>query len=84
MQTQLLKISFPEYCKIDAINSSKLRDLFVDPKLFHKTHVAKLIPAQDEERYFVVGRAIHSAVLEPQLFNDQFIIGDSRKTNNCW
>ena len=80
MNSELLKIAFNEYCAIDAINSSKLKEFFSDAKLFYKTHIAKVIEPESEERHFVVGRAIHCAVLEPHKFNDDFMVGEHRKS----
>lgn len=80
MKTQLLKIPFKEYCELKAINSSKLKDFFADPKLFYKTYITKTIPLGEEERYFVVGRAIHCMVLEPEKFGASFMVGERRKS----
>jgi hypothetical protein len=80
MKTELLKIKFSEYCAIDAINSSKLKDFFADPKLFYKTHIAKTVPVEEEARYFIVGRAIHCLCLEPEQFGGNFMVGERRKS----
>lgn len=80
MKTELLKIKFSEYCAIDAINSSKLKDFFADPKLFFKTHIAKTIEPEEEPRFFTLGRAIHCMVLEPEQFPSNFMIGERRKS----
>ncbi len=80
MKTELLKIPFKEYCEINAINSSKLKDFFADPKLFFKTHIEKSIPKEEEARHFVIGRAIHCAILEPEKFNQNFMVGERRKS----
>jgi exodeoxyribonuclease VIII len=80
MKTELLKLSFKDYCDIDAINSSKLKDFFADPKLFYKTYITKTVEKPEEERHFVVGRAIHCLVLEPEEFNKNFMVGERRKS----
>ena len=80
MKTELLKIPFKDYCKLDAINSSKLKDFFADPKLFYKTYIAKTIEPEEEARHFIVGRAIHCIVLEPHKFFEDFIVGERRKS----
>lgn len=80
MKTELLKIPFKQYCEIDAINSSKLKDFFADPKLFYKTYIAKTIPLEEEARHFIVGRAIHCMVLEPEKFSQDFMVGERRKS----
>lgn len=80
MQTELLKISFKNYCEIDAINSSKLKDFFADPKLFYKTHIIKVIPQEEEARHFAVGRAIHCLCLEPEKFTQDFMVGERRRS----
>ncbi len=80
MKTELLKIPFKQYCEIDAINSSKLKDFFADPKLFYKMHIEKSIEQAEEDRHFIVGRAIHCMVLEPHEFENNFIVGERRKS----
>jgi|GEM_PF-4058485 hypothetical protein len=80
MKTELLKIPFKQYCDIDAINSSKLKEFFADQKLFYKTHIEKSIPEEEEARHFTLGRAIHCAVLEPENFTKNFMVGERRKS----
>ena len=80
-QLGLLKIPFREYCLIDAINSSKLKEFIEDPKLFWKMHIAKTIPMKSEERHFIVGRLIHCLCLEPEKFDEDFQIGDYRRSS---
>jgi exodeoxyribonuclease VIII len=80
MRTELIKISFKNYCEIDAINSSKLRDFFADAKLFYKIYIAKTVEKPEEDRHFVVGRAIHCLVLEPEEFDKNFMVGERRKS----
>ncbi len=80
MKTELLKIPFSEYCAIDAINSSKLKEFFADPKLFFKTHIAKTVKPEEEERYFIVGRSIHCLTLEPEQFDNFFMVGERRRS----
>lgn len=80
MKTELLKIPFKQYCEIDAINSSKLKDFFADQKLFFKTYIEKSIPKEEEARHFAVGRAIHCLCLEPEKFTQDFMVGERRRS----
>lgn len=65
------------------VNSSLLKDFIIDPKLFYLSKVAKIIPQPPEERYFVIGRAIHSMILEPENFDNDFIVGESRQNTKA-
>jgi hypothetical protein len=58
-----------EYSRIPALNWSSLKEMIV-PMLFlwYQTH-----PKPDTEA-FLIGRAVHTAVLEPELFDSQYAI----------
>ncbi len=82
-QLGLMKIPFRDYCEINAINNSKLKDFFDDQKLFYRQHIAKTVPLDSEARHFIVGRAIHCLVLEPEKFSTEFMVGDYRKSSKA-
>jgi exodeoxyribonuclease VIII len=74
-------ISFPDYRKIDAVNSSYLK------RLDHCPAYAKVEPPDTPATIF--GRAFHTAILEPSLFYDQYVVAptvDKRTTagKNTW
>lgn len=66
----LQRISFQEYCDIDAINISTLLAIGKSPKHFRHRRGT---PRKDS-KVFQLGRAIHTAVLEPiQFFRDYVV-----------
>lgn len=75
----LIKNSFKEYREMEGINCSLLKDFISDPKLFYLTEISKVIPPEPEERHFIVGRAIHSMILEPDNFDNDFMVGEYRQ-----
>ena len=59
-------IPFAEYLKHEAENNSGLKHMGKSPKeyLYRKTH------GRDDTEALSLGRHVHTAVLEPQLFSD--------------
>ena len=56
-----------DYRIIEAMSSSKLKDLITSPALFYKRHITKELPFK--ETYAMdFGTKVHAALLEPELF----------------
>lgn len=79
LKSNLIKNSFKEYCQLEYINSSSLKDFIKNPKLYYMRYIEKSLPERDEERFFIVGRAVHCMSLEPELFHKEFKVGDISK-----
>lgn len=64
-------VTYPEYCEWDAINQSRLMLL--------KKSAAHLKWANENKKVetiaFAAGHAIHSLVLEPEQFNNRYLLG---------
>ncbi len=62
-----------EYHKWDGfMSSSPLKILLNDPILFHKKYILKTVP-QEQKDCFDVGNAFHGRLLEPKIFEKEFI-----------
>jgi len=64
-------LSFEDYCNIDAVNSSSLKLIRKSPAHFRGAYLKKYSPPTDAQ---MLGTQIHSAVLEPKKFNEEFAI----------
>ncbi len=75
-----LHLPFEDYCAIDAINWSTLKEMHRSP--LHYRH-RRSTPREDTPR-LALGRAIHTAVLEPVRFEDEYAVfaGGRRGTND--
>lgn len=73
--------SFADYRAIDAINWSTLKHMADSPLhyRYHRDH-----PTEDTTR-LLLGRAVHTAVLEPDLFPLQYVVWDGdRRAGKEW
>jgi hypothetical protein len=76
--------SMNEYHQLDGfLSSSQLKDLFNDPALFHAKNILKSIPKKEAD-YFDVGNAYHTAFMEPEKYNNEFIAFDGRRNGDKW
>lgn len=60
-----------DYSKIKAISNSSLNLLEISPKLFLKFYNQEL--EEKDEKYFLLGSAIHCYILEPDEFKNRYI-----------
>lgn len=65
-------LSYAEYAAINAVNWSALKHLDVSP-LFYRYQLEH--PREDSDT-FRFGRAVHSSVLDPDRFGDEFAVWD--------
>ena len=78
MNMKLLKISNQEYRDIDAISNGELQQIAHNPADYIW---AKNAPVDvTKTAAFDFGTALHTALLEPELFNDSVVIYDQTKT----
>jgi hypothetical protein len=63
------KISFGNYRQINALNMSSLVNIQKSPK-----HYKYCLTHTKETKALTLGRAIHSLILEPHLFQNEFIV----------
>ena len=66
----VLDVSFPDYRALPQLNWSTLRRLEGSSPL-HFKH--SLDAPEDNASHFIVGRAVHTGVLEPELFDEEYI-----------
>jgi exodeoxyribonuclease VIII len=77
-----MRITFDDYCAIEAVNWSSLKDMAVSPRMFrHRTKH----PRRDTEA-LAFGRLFHTALLEPERFAATYVVepdfGDCRFKEN--
>jgi hypothetical protein len=65
------RISYEEYTAIDAVNWSALRHMMRSPAHYAAERARK--PPTDND-HFRLGRAVHAAVFEPDVFRTQFAV----------
>lgn len=71
------KLKFSEYLKLPGVHSSELKHMLISPKLYaHK----QLRPMQDNDT-LRVGRAGHTAILEPQRFLGEYCQWETERTD---
>jgi hypothetical protein len=79
MQTNQSKIeyvkdTFPEYLgKKEYLSSSDIKSFLKSPKMFYYKKYEEQ-RKEEPERHFSIGSALHEMVLEPELFNQNYII----------
>lgn len=70
---QYVKDTFPEYLgKKDHVSASDLKTFMKSPLLYYYNKYLK--KEKDEERHFSIGSALHELVLEPEMFNTNFVV----------
>lgn len=62
-----------QYWKIEAINSSSLKVFIEDPIMYYNKYIAKTLPYKQSDA-LDFGKALHCKVLEPEEFENRFII----------
>lgn len=80
MDAQVCGMSFEEYQALDAVNWSTLKECRKSP--LHYKH-ALSTPRQDRTS-FKVGRAAHTALLEPHLFESAYAFWDGDRRGNAF
>jgi hypothetical protein len=55
----------------NVVTSSSLRDFIRSPKLYHDRYVTKTLPQRQSEA-MLFGSAVHTAVLQPEVFAEQY------------
>lgn len=70
-------ITYAEYAQIDAVSSSALRDLRVSPRNYWRK---RQMPDQDSDTYRI-GRASHTAILEPLRFLREYVLWEAKTKN---
>ena len=72
--------TFSDYLDISAVNWSSLKALHVSPLNYRywKDH-----PSPDKPAY-ALGRATHSRILEPDTFQDEYVVWDGRRAGKPW
>lgn len=76
-----MSIPFEDYRAIEAVNFSTLKAIHKSPA--HYRH-ALMAPRQDTTR-LLLGRAVHTAVLEPDRFPLDYVVFDgSRRAGKAW
>lgn len=68
---ELVKLSDKIYREVNAINKSSLDDFHKSPKTYHLYHV--LGKKKKETPAMTFGRALHAAILEPDVFGKEYI-----------
>ena len=69
-----------KYEDIEAVNFSTLKAMAVSPLAYH---YATQMPRQDTPA-MLLGRAVHCAVLEPEAFDDRFLVYPGRRAGKDW
>jgi exodeoxyribonuclease VIII len=64
------RIPFEDYSRWDAVNHSRLRHFDKTPQ--HARHA--MLHPKDSSEYQELGHAIHAALLEPQRFDDSYVV----------
>lgn len=76
-----LKKTFAEYLEIPAINWSTLKEMARSP--LHYQH--RLANPREDSAGLARGRAIHTAVLEPEKFSEEYVVFDGpRRAGKAW
>lgn len=70
-----------EYDKVEAVNHSSL-DYFLDSPVSFKNYIDKMI-SEEGKSYYNVGSAIHCLLTEPSLFDDEFLVLDSKEPSSA-
>jgi exodeoxyribonuclease VIII len=75
-----LRLTFADYCAVKAVNWSTLKHMDRSP--LHYLHARENnVPETDPMR---LGRAVHTLVLEPDLFDVQYTVWTKRRQGKEW
>lgn len=69
-----------DYSQIKALNWSTLKNLAVSPLLYRW----RLDHPEPRKQAYVMGNAIHTAILEPGKFDARFAVYDGRRAGKAW
>ncbi|RKZ35806.1 MAG: hypothetical protein DRQ41_15415 [Gammaproteobacteria bacterium] len=69
-------LHFSEYLMIDAVNFSSLKHIDISPLKYQY----EKDNTQEDKSFYQLGRAVHTAVLEPETLNNEVIVYDLTKT----
>ena len=68
-----VKDTFSEYLgKKDHISSSDIKNFLKSPKYYYWNKYQKV--EKDDGRHFAIGSALHEMIMEPHLFNKNYIV----------
>lgn len=68
-----VKDTFPEYLsKKDYISASDIKNFMKSPQTYYYDKFIKV--RKEDERHFSVGSALHEMILEPHLFNQNYVV----------
>jgi hypothetical protein len=74
-------ITWEQYCEIDAVNVSRLLELGRSPRHYQQA----LATTRKETEALRLGRLIHRAILEPDLFHDEVAVWEGeRRAGAAW
>lgn len=73
-------LPFADYVAIEAEHASALKDALVSPLLYQHR---KTSPREDSDT-LRLGRAGHTALLEPALFAEQYTVFEGRRAGRAW
>jgi len=72
-QIQYVKDTFAEYLgKVDYYSASDIKNFLKSPKMFFYDKYTKV--KDENQRHFAIGSAVHEMILEPQLFNSNYLV----------
>lgn len=72
-QIQYVKDTFAEYLgKVDYYSASDIKNFLKSPKMFFYDKYTKV--KEENQRHFAIGSAVHEMILEPQLFNSNYLV----------
>jgi hypothetical protein len=70
---EYVKDTFEEYLgKKDFVSASDLKTFMKSPRLYFYEKFSK--PKPEAQRHFAIGSAVHELILEPQLFNSNYLV----------
>ena len=73
MKIDYVKDTFPEYLgKKDHLSASEIKNFIKSPKYYYWNKYQK--SEKDDGRHFAIGSAIHEMIMEPHLFNKNYIV----------
>jgi ASC-1-like (ASCH) protein len=72
-QIEYVKDTFAEYLgKTDFYSASDIKNFLKSPKLFFYDKYTKV--KEENQRHFAIGSAVHEMILEPELFNSNYLV----------
>ena len=73
-------VPFSEYCKIPAVNWSTLKELGRSPAHYKY----RLTAERPDSATFALGRAVHTAILEPDRFMFDYVLNDDNRNSKAY